>query len=155
MVARKSAEMRRQLTAADTGHAAPRAGHEELVHLLLTVPATAWVEALAKARYLLVLFAQTPAAKGPRRARPVADVFAGFGRLLAEPEGSPVAGDAWLARASLIQGRIAMAKGQQRGNREAKKPKKEKPKVAAAAQAPFGLTPPKSTGAKDDRGKKK
>jgi hypothetical protein len=155
MVARKSAGMRRQPTAAGTGHAAPRARHEKLVHLLLTVPATSWVEALAKARYLLVLFAQTPAAEGPRRARLVADVFAGFGRLLAEPERSPVAGDAWLACASLIQGRIAMAKGQQRGNREAKKPKKEKPKVAAAAQAPFGLTPPKSTGAKDDRGKKK
>ena len=48
-----------------------------------------------------------------------------------------------------------MAKGQQRGNREAKKPKKEKPKVAATAQAPFGLNPPKSTAAKDDRRKKK
>ncbi|MGI8569081.1 MAG: hypothetical protein ACR2KT_08445 [Methylocella sp.] len=48
-----------------------------------------------------------------------------------------------------------MAKGQKRGNREAKKPKKEKPKVAAAAQAPFWLNPQKSTGAKDDRGKKK
>jgi hypothetical protein len=48
-----------------------------------------------------------------------------------------------------------MAKGQQRGNREAKKPKKEKPKIAATAQASFGLTPLKSTGAQDDRGKKK
>jgi hypothetical protein len=47
-----------------------------------------------------------------------------------------------------------MAKGQQRGNREAKKPKKEKPKVAATAQASFGLTPLKSTGAMDDQGKK-
>jgi hypothetical protein len=46
-----------------------------------------------------------------------------------------------------------MAKGQQRGNREAKKPKKEKPKVAATVQARF--IPPKSTGAKEDRGKKK
>jgi len=67
----------------------------------------------------------------------------------------PVAGDAGLAPASLIQRTIAMAKGQQRGNREAKKPKKEKPKVAATAQAPFGLNPLKSTGAKDDRDKKK
>ena len=32
-----------------------------------------------------------------------------------------------------------MAKGQQRGNREAKKPKKEKPKVAATAHV--GLNP--------------
>jgi hypothetical protein len=48
-----------------------------------------------------------------------------------------------------------MAKGQQRGNREAKKPKKNKPKVAATAHALFGPNPPKSTGAKDDPGKKK
>jgi hypothetical protein len=71
------------------------------------------------------------------------------------PNHPPVAGDATLVPASLIQRRITMAKGQQRGNREAKKPKKEKPKVAATAQASFGLAPPKSTGAKDDRGKKK
>jgi hypothetical protein len=119
-------------------------------------PATGWVEAVAKARYLLILLAQTPAAEDLRRARLIADVFADFERLLAEPKNPPVAGDAGLAPASLIQRRkIAMAKGQQRGNREAKKPKKEKPKVAAAAQAPFGLNPQKSTGAKDDRGKKK
>jgi hypothetical protein len=35
------------------------------------------------------------------------------------------------------QGEAAMAKGQQRGNREAKKPKKEKPKVIAAESSPF------------------
>jgi hypothetical protein len=41
-----------------------------------------------------------------------------------------------------------MAKGEKRGNREAKKPKKEKPKTIAAAASPFasqsqGGTPPK------------
>jgi hypothetical protein len=46
----------------------------------------------------------------------------------------------------------AMAKGQQRGNREAKKPKKEKPKNAAPA-SPFinqaqGNTPGKPSGGK-------
>ena len=81
--------------------------------------------------------------------------FADFERLLAEPKRSPVADDAWLAPASLIQRRIAMAKGQQRGNREVKKPKKEKPKVAATAQASIRLNPLKSTGAKDDRDRKK
>jgi len=110
---------------------------------------------VAKARYLLILFAQTPAAKDPRRATLIADVFADFKRLLADPKHPPVAGGAWLAPASLVQRRNAMAKGQQRGNREAKKPKKNKPKVAATAQASFGSSPPKSTGAKDDRGKKK
>jgi hypothetical protein len=155
MAARKAVRMRRQLAAVDAGHAALRARREELEHVLLAAPATGWVEAVAKARYLLILFAQSPAAEDLRWATLIADVFADFERLLAEQKRSPVAGDAGLVRASLIQRRIAMAKGQQRGNREAKKPKKEKPKVAATAQAPFGLTPLKSTGAKDDRGKKK
>lgn len=118
-------------------------------------PAPGWVEAVAKARYLLIVLAQTQAAEDLGRARLIADVFADFERLLAGAQHPPVAGDAGLAQTSLIQWRIAMAKGQQRGNREAKKPKKEKPKVAAAAQTQFGLNPQKSTGAKDDRGKKK
>ena len=44
-----------------------------------------------------------------------------------------------------------MARGEQRSNREAKKPKKEKPKEIAAAPSRFGLTAPPPT--KD--GKKK
>jgi hypothetical protein len=110
---------------------------------------------VAKGRYLLILFAQTPVAEDPKWATLIADVFAELKRLLANSKHPTVAGDAWLAPASLVQRRIAMAKGQQRGNREAKKPKKEKPKVTATARAPFGLTSPKSTGAKDDRSKKK
>lgn len=39
-----------------------------------------------------------------------------------------------------------MAKGEQRGNREAKKPKKDKPKVTAAAASPFAKSTPGSTG---------
>jgi hypothetical protein len=43
-----------------------------------------------------------------------------------------------------------MAKGQQRGNREAKKPKKEKPKVTAAAPSLKGkpAAPAPARGAK-------
>ncbi|MGB8899007.1 MAG: hypothetical protein WCC90_07095 [Methylocella sp.] len=151
MAAQKATRMRRQLAAVD----ADRARQEELEHFLLAAPATDWVEAVAKARYLLILFAQSLAAEDIRWARLIADVFADFERLLAEPKRSPVGGNAWVAAASLIQRRIAMAKGQQRGNREAKKPKKEKPKVAATAQTSFGLNPQKSTGTTDDRGKKK
>jgi hypothetical protein len=154
MAARKAIGMRRLLAAVAADPAAPRRLQEELEDLLLAAPATGWVEAVVKARYLLIQFARSPG-EDLRRARLIADVFADFERLLADPKNPPVAGDAGLAPASLIQRKIAMAKGQQRGNREAKKPKKEKPKVAATAQAPFGLNPPKSTGAKDDRGKKK
>jgi hypothetical protein len=38
------------------------------------------------ARYLLTLFAQTPDAEDLRRAKLIADVFADFERLLAEPK---------------------------------------------------------------------
>ena len=155
MAAQNATSMRRRLAAVDADDAGLPARRGELEDLLLAALAADWVEAVAKARYLLILFAQTPTAEDLRRARLIADVFADFERLLAEPKRSPVAGDAGLASASLVQRRIAMAKGQQRGNREAKKPKKEKPKVAATAQASFGLNPPKSAGAKDDRGKKK
>jgi hypothetical protein len=41
-----------------------------------------------------------------------------------------------------------MAKGEQRGNREAKKPKKEKPKTIAAAASTKGLIIQKPTGGK-------
>ena len=152
MAAQKATRLRRQLSMV---YAADAALRQEELDILLAAPATGWGEAVAKARYLLILFAQTPAAEDPRRATLIADVFADFKRLLAEPKHPPLAGDAGLAPASLAQRRITMAKGQQRGNREAKKPKKEKPKVAATAQASFGYTPPKSTGATDDRGKKK
>jgi hypothetical protein len=38
-----------------------------------------------------------------------------------------------------------MAKGQQRSNREPKKPKKEKPKPAAAGKPGSGIVPPKKS----------
>jgi hypothetical protein len=155
MAAQAATGMRCQLAAVEADHAALRARQTELEHFLLAAPATGWGDAVAKARYLLTLFAQTPAAEDPRRVRLISDVLADFERLLAVPKHPPVAGDARLAPTSLIQRRIAMAKGQQRGNREAKKPKKEQHKVAATAQASFGLKSLKSTGAKDDRGKKK
>jgi hypothetical protein len=63
-------------------HAAVRTRQEELEHFLLAAPATDWGEAVAKARYLLRLFARTPAAEDPRRVRLIADVLADFERLL-------------------------------------------------------------------------
>lgn len=43
-----------------------------------------------------------------------------------------------------------MAKGQNRGNREAKKPKQDKPKAAAAPQTVKGVTSP-AAGARKER----
>ncbi len=121
MAAQNATGMRRQLAALEADHAALRARQDELEHFLLAAPGTGWDEAVAKARYLLILFARTPAAEDPTRATLIADVFADFERLLAESKHPPIAGDLGLAPASLIQKRIAMAKGQQRG--KAKKPK--------------------------------
>ena len=62
--------MRRQLSMVYAADAASR--QEELDILLAAAPATGWGEAVAKARYLLILFAQTPAAEirgGPRSSR--------------------------------------------------------------------------------------
>ena len=67
MAAQKATGMRRQLAAVGADHAALRARQEELEHFLLAAPATDWSEAVAKARYLLTLFAQTPAAEDQRR----------------------------------------------------------------------------------------
>jgi hypothetical protein len=79
------------------GHAGPPARRGELEDLLLAAPATDWVEAVAKARYLLILFAQSPAGEDARRATLIADLFTDFRRLLAEPKNPAVAGDAGLA----------------------------------------------------------
>jgi hypothetical protein len=73
MAAQKATRMRRQHGADEAGHAALRARREELDHLLVAAPATGWVEAVAKARYLLILLAQTPAAEDLWRARLIAD----------------------------------------------------------------------------------
>jgi hypothetical protein len=48
-----------------------------------------------------------------------------------------------------------MAKGQQHGNREAKKPKKEKPKVIAAAPGNAWVKVDKTQGGQATQGKKK
>lgn len=145
----------RQRAVADARQDKLRVSLMEREHKLLAAPACGWVDAVTKARYLLVLLAQTPAAANLRRAKLIADVFADFERLLAESKGPPVAGNTGRAPVSFMQKRIAMAKGQLRGTREAKKPKKEKPKVAAATQGSFGLSPRKSAAPKDDRSKKK
>jgi hypothetical protein len=104
MAAQKATGIRRQLAAVDAAHAALPMRQEEL-DILLAAPATGWGEAVAKARYLLILFAQTPAAEDPRRATLIADVFADFERLLAESKHSPGAGDAGLAPSTANRGK--------------------------------------------------
>jgi len=84
MIAQKATRMRRQLAAVNAAHAALLMRPGEL-DLLLAAPATGWGEAVAKARYLLILFAQTPAAEDTRLATLIADVFTDFACRIETP----------------------------------------------------------------------
>jgi len=53
---------------------------------LVAAPALTWEDAAGKARYLLSIFATTPAAQDPRRQRLIADLLADFIRLSAKNE---------------------------------------------------------------------
>ncbi len=81
MAAQKATEMRRLLAEVEADHTALRLRQEELEKFLLAAPAGTWQEAAEKARYLLTLFAATPAAQDPRRQKLIADVLDDFGRL--------------------------------------------------------------------------
>ena len=81
MAAQKATEMRRLLAEVEADHTALRLRQEELEKFLLAAPAGTWPEAAEKARYLLTLFAATPAAQDPRRQKLIADVLDDFDRL--------------------------------------------------------------------------
>ena len=81
MAAQKATEMRRLLAEVEADHRALRLRQDELEKFLLAAPAGTWHEATEKARYLLTLFAATPAAQDPRRQKLIADVLDDFSRL--------------------------------------------------------------------------
>jgi len=58
-----------------------RSRQKELEEQLLATPATTWADAADKARYLLSLFASSPAAQDPRRQMLIARVLEDFVRL--------------------------------------------------------------------------
>jgi hypothetical protein len=82
MAAQKATDLRRLRIDVEKDHAALKARQDELEAFLVASEAEDWSEAVEKARYLLGLFAQTPAADDPRRQRLVAMVLADFERLL-------------------------------------------------------------------------
>jgi hypothetical protein len=89
MAAQKATELRRLLAEVATNHRALRIRQEELETHLLAAPARTWEEAADKARYLLILFADTPAAQDPRRQTLIASVLDDFARLGAGPDSPP------------------------------------------------------------------
>jgi hypothetical protein len=81
MAAQKATELRRLLADVEANRRALAHRQEELEAQLLAAPAANWEEAAEKARYLLGLFAATPAAEDPRRRMLIAAVLDDFTRL--------------------------------------------------------------------------
>ena len=90
MAAQVATELRRMRAEVEADQAALRRRHEHLEKLIAAAPATDWPEAVEKARYLLSLFVETPAAEDPRRQKLVKDLLADFDRLLSGRQRPPI-----------------------------------------------------------------
>jgi hypothetical protein len=87
MAAQKATEIRRLLAEVESDERALRVRQEALEAQLGAAPAATWTAAAVKARYLLNLFASTPAAQDPRRQTLIANVLEDFQRLSRADEG--------------------------------------------------------------------
>ena len=81
MAAQKATELRRLMANVEANENELRRRQDELEAHLLAAPAANWRDAADKARYLLNLFATTPAGQDPRRQKLIAAVLADFTRL--------------------------------------------------------------------------
>jgi hypothetical protein len=85
MAAQKATDLRRLLAEVESNEKALRDRQDELEAHLVAAPAVNWHDAGEKVRYLLKLFAATPAALDPRRQTLIDAVLADFDRLGREP----------------------------------------------------------------------
>lgn len=81
MAAQKATELRRLVTEVEANERALRQRQDELEAQLLAAPSADWREAAEKARYLMGLFAVTPAAQDPRKQKLIESVLRDFDRL--------------------------------------------------------------------------
>ena len=88
MAAQKATKLRRLLADVEADERALHLRQEELEKQLIAAPAASWSDAAEKARYLLGLFASTPAAQDPRRQTLIKNVLEDFRRLCAEGGGA-------------------------------------------------------------------
>jgi len=88
MAAQKATEIRRRLAEVKADQVALRDRQAELEKVFATTSVQTWAEAAEKARYLIELFAATPAAQDPRRQRLIESVLEDFKRL-SDPTASP------------------------------------------------------------------
>jgi hypothetical protein len=84
MAAQAATELRRMRAEIEADQSALRERRDALESILLSGPAAGWSEAVEKARYLLSLFAETPASADPRRQAIMSGLLADFERLLVE-----------------------------------------------------------------------
>jgi hypothetical protein len=90
IMAQKATDLRRLLAEVEADERTLRLRQEELGAHLVAAPALSWCDAAEKVRYLLKLFAATPAARDPRRQALIANVLDDFTRLCSRsPEGTP------------------------------------------------------------------
>jgi hypothetical protein len=81
LASQKATDLRRLVAEVQADERALRSRQEELESHLLAAAATDWLAAAEKARYLLSLFAATPAAQDPRRQKLILNVLEDFRRL--------------------------------------------------------------------------
>lgn len=90
MAAQKATELRRhRLLQFQNDQEELRVREEELERFLAAAPAVDWAEAVAKAQYLIRLFAATPEAQDPQRQRLVAVTLEDLARLSNRQEVTP------------------------------------------------------------------
>jgi hypothetical protein len=86
MAAQKATELRRLMSEVAANEKLLHSRQKELEEQLLASPSMTWQEAADKARYLLSLFASSPAAQDPRRQMLIARVLEDFMRLSTSEE---------------------------------------------------------------------
>jgi hypothetical protein len=86
MAAQKATELRRLVSEVAANEKLLHSRQKELEEQLLASPSMTWQEAADKARYLLSLFASSPAAQDPRRQMLIARVLEDFMRLSTSEE---------------------------------------------------------------------
>ena len=86
MAAQKATELRRLMSEVSANEELLRSRQKQLEEQLLATPSMTWQEAADKSRYLLSLFASSPAAQDPRRQMLIARVLEDFMRLSTSEE---------------------------------------------------------------------
>ena len=94
IAAQQATEIRRRLAEVEADQTALRERRTELEKFLLAAPASTWLEAAEKARYLIGLLATTSIGRDPRRQKLIAGVLEDFRRLTGEPTAESVSGSA-------------------------------------------------------------